>query len=216
MIMFGGSPIIVAVPPILPNRAKLIRYSFGFTSTALHNEMTTGAISSIVVTLSRKAESTASKTHKRINSLPGRCLLIPKTLTADHSNTPVSARIPTITIIPQSSESVGISIQVTISSNSGILCSAARKKITSPAPIMAARALWITSETINPKITMRRTSAIISWALPTGPKSCVSTRKPAGSMDVDVTLSIDSPPSKPSISNVISSSETSSSSRKYR
>lgn len=58
-MIFGGSPMSVAVPPILD--ANIIaRTNFtGFTSNIRAIEMATGVTRNIMVTLSRKAEKNA-------------------------------------------------------------------------------------------------------------------------------------------------------------
>ena len=59
IMMFGGSPISVAVPPTLDARASAIRNGTGSTSSSSAISSVTGARSSTVVTLSRNAEATA-------------------------------------------------------------------------------------------------------------------------------------------------------------
>ena len=59
MMMFGGSPIRVAVPPMLEASASAIRNGTGGTPSRSQTSSVTGAISSTVVTLSSSAEATA-------------------------------------------------------------------------------------------------------------------------------------------------------------
>ena len=59
IIIFGGSPIIVAAPPILENSTSAINNGTGCKSNTLANCMVTGVSKRIVVTLSKNAESTA-------------------------------------------------------------------------------------------------------------------------------------------------------------
>ncbi len=69
IIMFGGSPICVAAPPILENITSAIMSGTGSKSKTLAICMVTGTISKIVVTLSRKAENTAVIVHSITESL---------------------------------------------------------------------------------------------------------------------------------------------------
>ena len=64
--MLGGSPIKVAVPPTLEAKTSGIRRVRGLIFRVTAISMVTGIISSMVVTLSRKAETTAVMTW-RIN-----------------------------------------------------------------------------------------------------------------------------------------------------
>ena len=59
MRMFGGSPISVAVPPMLETRISMITSGIGSMSSASASRNVIGTISSTVVRLSRKAESKA-------------------------------------------------------------------------------------------------------------------------------------------------------------
>ena len=59
MMMFGGSPISVAVPPMLLAITSAIRNGTGEVPSRSQISSVTGATSSTVVTLSRNAESTA-------------------------------------------------------------------------------------------------------------------------------------------------------------
>ncbi len=64
--MFGGSPMSVAVPPILDAIASVIRNGTTSSSNAWHISNVTGAIKSTVVTLSRNAETVAVTTEKHL------------------------------------------------------------------------------------------------------------------------------------------------------
>ena len=55
--MFGGSPISVAVPPMLEAKISANRYGYAGTSSCFTMASVTGTISSTVVTLSRKRTS---------------------------------------------------------------------------------------------------------------------------------------------------------------
>ena len=57
--MLGGSPIKVAVPPTLEAKTSGISRTRGLIFRVTAISMVTGIISSMVVTLSRKAETTA-------------------------------------------------------------------------------------------------------------------------------------------------------------
>ena len=59
--MFGGSPMSVAVPPIFEARISGMRRTMGESPKTRAISMVTGAMRSIVVTLSRKAEAMAVK-----------------------------------------------------------------------------------------------------------------------------------------------------------
>ena len=59
MRMLGGSPMMVAVPPTLLAKVWGIKKARGCTFRVTAISMVTGITSSIVVTLSRKAEITA-------------------------------------------------------------------------------------------------------------------------------------------------------------
>ena len=68
MMILGGSPIIVAVPPTLLNMTSLIKKGMGGTPMSEHISMVTGASRSMVVTLSRKALRTAVAMHSITSS----------------------------------------------------------------------------------------------------------------------------------------------------
>ena len=59
MIIFGGSPMSVAVPPMFEANSSIISSGRGFIAMSSHSESTTGVTSSTVVTLSRKADNAA-------------------------------------------------------------------------------------------------------------------------------------------------------------
>ena len=71
--MLGGSPIKVAVPPTLEAKVSGIRRVRGLIFRVTAISMVTGSTSSMVVTLSRKAEMTAVtiwRTNARTKTLP--------------------------------------------------------------------------------------------------------------------------------------------------
>ena len=59
MMMFGGSPISVAVPPMFDAIISMITSGIGSMSSASASRNVIGTINSTVVRLSRNAESTA-------------------------------------------------------------------------------------------------------------------------------------------------------------
>ena len=59
MMMFGGSPTSVAVPPMFEASTSTMRKGIGSSSSIWAMTSVTGNIRSTVVTLSRKADSTA-------------------------------------------------------------------------------------------------------------------------------------------------------------
>ena len=63
IMMFGGSPIRVAVPPMFDEMICAKRKGYGLTFSADVMCSVTGTVSSTVVTLSRNAENTAVTTH---------------------------------------------------------------------------------------------------------------------------------------------------------
>ena len=87
-MIFGGSPIIVAAPPMLLKRTSGIRKGMGSMLRTLQSSMVTGAINNIVVTLSKKAERTAVSKQRTMLRTRGRPPEILTALTAAHSNRP--------------------------------------------------------------------------------------------------------------------------------
>ena len=85
-----GSPIRVANPPILADITSVITKGNGSNFNCFANSIDTGAISKIVVTLSRKAEHRAVTTASKTTNLNGSPLTSCATLIANHWNTPVS------------------------------------------------------------------------------------------------------------------------------
>ena len=71
MRMFGGSPISVAVPPMLEATISMMISGTGSTSSASASRNVIGTISRIVVTLSRNADSTAVVTRGRARRASG-------------------------------------------------------------------------------------------------------------------------------------------------
>ncbi len=71
IMMLGGSPIIVAVPPMLEANASDINIGMGSILSTLANSNVAGTIKRTVVTLSRKAERNAVIMMSITNSLQG-------------------------------------------------------------------------------------------------------------------------------------------------
>src|SRR4030042_3755340 len=89
IMMFGGSPISVAVPPIFDAMASVMRNGTTSSSSAWQMSNVTGAIRSTVVTLSRNAETTAVTTENIAIIANGFPLATLALLIAIYSNTPV-------------------------------------------------------------------------------------------------------------------------------
>ena len=66
MMMLGGSPIKVAVPPMFDANASAIRNGAALIASRSHTSSVTGAISNTVVTLSSKADANAVTSTSRI------------------------------------------------------------------------------------------------------------------------------------------------------
>jgi hypothetical protein len=65
IMIFGGSPISVAAPPMFEARAWAIINRMGDILKMLNIEIVTGTISNIVVTLSMNMETMAVNVHKQ-------------------------------------------------------------------------------------------------------------------------------------------------------
>ncbi len=72
MMMFGGSPISVAVPPMLEAITSMITSGSGSMSSASASRNVIGTMSRIVVRLSRNAESTAVVSERETTTASGR------------------------------------------------------------------------------------------------------------------------------------------------
>ena len=84
IIMFGGSPISVAVPPMFEARACARINGIGEILNVLNIDTVTGIISNIVVTLSINMETTAVKVQSISISFPRLPLLILVALIPTH------------------------------------------------------------------------------------------------------------------------------------
>lgn len=65
MMMLGGSPTGVAVPPMLACTTIAIRIGTGFRSKSSHNVIVIGAMSRTVVTLSSSIDTKHVMMHKQ-------------------------------------------------------------------------------------------------------------------------------------------------------
>ena len=123
IIRLGGSPIIVAVPPILEAKICKSTKGLGSTSNLLAKNIVTGTTNKIVVTLSKTAEKIAVTIEVKTRILIG----FPRTnwaiFIATHWKTPVSDIISTIIIIPISRKIISkLNPIVSRASSSVIIC----------------------------------------------------------------------------------------------
>mmetsp|Transcript_31506 Transcript_31506/g.74878 ORF Transcript_31506/g.74878 Transcript_31506/m.74878 type:complete len:327 (-) Transcript_31506:724-1704(-) len=192
MMMFGGSPIIVAVPPRFEKIASEMRYARGSMLTSLHSLQVTGQMRRMVVTLSRKAESTAVTRQRRSSSF---VLSPPENLhaiTPVHSKTPVRMVMPTISIMPQRSPRVPWSIQPTTLVRDGARFCIARMIMHIAAPIIAAIVRCSTSVMMRPKTIDMMIPAITTCMGPSQPRECSAIATARGSSESDTTTKISS------------------------
>ncbi len=147
-MMLGGSPISVAVPPMLAASASAMRKGTGGVSICSHTSRVTGAISSTVVTLSSSAEAAAVITSNITMIRKGRPRARFAAQIAAYSNTPVWRTTPTITIIPSSRKTTFQSTPV--SSLKNATCTSTTPSTTiAAAPPSAAATRWIRSVAIS-------------------------------------------------------------------
>mmetsp|Transcript_12431 Transcript_12431/g.46408 ORF Transcript_12431/g.46408 Transcript_12431/m.46408 type:complete len:203 (+) Transcript_12431:2195-2803(+) len=196
MIRFGGSPIMVDVPPMFPKSAIGMSMGLGSISMALHNEIITGPSNSIVLTLSRNALNTQSKSISihvnRHMSIP----LYSMRRTEQNSKTPDRANSATMIIIPQRSANVPWSIHCMISYTDGKRCSSARRNKTAAAPMNAIKVRCTTSVMISANTPISKTSAIQCCNVPTGPIDTTSKDTPNGFGQSVQTCAITLPPER--------------------
>ena len=112
MMMLGGSPTSVAAPPMLDANTSAIRNGTGLMSSRSHTSSVTGAISRIVVTLSRNADAIAVIRTSRIMIRSGEPFARFTDQIAMYSKTPVWRSTPTMIIIPSSRKMTSQSIPV--------------------------------------------------------------------------------------------------------
>ena len=148
MMMFGGSPISVAVPPMLEAIASAIRNGTGVTPSRSQTSRVTGATSSTVVTLSSSADATAVITISITITANGR----PRARLADqiarYSNTPVCLTMLTMIIIPSSRKMTFQSTPVSSLKNA-VFASTTPSSTMTAAPPRAAATRWIRSVAIS-------------------------------------------------------------------
>src|SRR5512137_2708583 len=99
IMMFGGSPMRVAVPPMLEAIASVMRNGTTSSSRAWQMSIVTGAMRSTVVTLSRNADTTAVTVEKIAMIMKGCPFATLALLMAMYSKTPVGFMMLIITII---------------------------------------------------------------------------------------------------------------------
>ena len=106
IMMFGGSPMSVAVPPIFEQRICEIRYGLTSTRSCFVMLNVTGTVKRTVVTLSRSPEQTAVSAESAKSSAMGRALTFLAAQTARKLKSPVSLVMLTMIIMPIKSPSV--------------------------------------------------------------------------------------------------------------
>ena len=112
MMMLGGSPINVAVPPMFDAKASAIRNGAGLIASRSHTSSVTGAISNTVVTLSSRADANAVTSTSRIMMRSGEPRARLAARIAVYSNTPVCRSTLTMIIMPNSKKMTSQSIPV--------------------------------------------------------------------------------------------------------
>jgi hypothetical protein len=156
MMMLGGSPIRVAVPPMLEMIAWLITYILGSRPMPAVSSMMIGMMIRTVVTLSRKADRTAVTMEKRIRIFKGLPWVSSAMRTETIEKKPDFRRMATMDIMPSSSMIVSKSI------NSMAVCSlTTRSTIRIMTPSNAATAL-LTSSKVRATYTRKNTTIGIS------------------------------------------------------
>ena len=143
--MFGGSPICVAVPPMLLNTTSGSRKGIGLIFMMPHSSIVTGAISNMVVTLSRKAEQRAVSMHSAKFSASAFPRDRMNMRMAMNSKKPVVDSIWIMIIMPNRRHSVDESIQPTTVDRSGASNTSAYSSSATNAPMKATMARLITS-----------------------------------------------------------------------
>lgn len=113
MMIFGGSPMSVAAPPTFDARIIGSRSDLAGTCIIFAIDRATGVMRIIVVTLSRRADTTAVTRIKSTSSF----FLFPaesrNICSANHSKTPVSESTQTMIIIPVSRAMTPVSTECT-------------------------------------------------------------------------------------------------------
>ena len=156
IMMLGGSPISVAVPPTLDAMISVMKKGMGLMLSMRQTVNVTGPMSSTVVTLSKKAERTAVINENRIMMIHGLPFASFVDLMARYSKMPEYFTTATNIIMPTSTPSVLKS-----------MCSMPVSKLTMPsrmrttAPASAAVARWTFSETTRAITTTNTTIEMI-------------------------------------------------------
>jgi hypothetical protein len=148
MMMFGGSPTNVEVPPMFDANTSAIRNGATGTSRRSQTRKVTGAMSRTVVTLSRNADATDVTITRSTMTRKGRPLARLVAQIARYSNAPVRLSTDTMSIIPTSRKMTFQSIPASSEKNA---CSASVAPISSmiAAPPRAAATRWIFSVAIR-------------------------------------------------------------------
>ena len=156
IMMLGGSPMRVAVPPMLDARISTMRNGTASIFRVRHSMMVMGPMRRTVVTLSRNAENTAVMTAKATMIFHGSPLHSFADHTATNSNRPDSLTTPTNIIMPHRTPRVLKSMDsMPISKSMTPMMSSAT------APRRAASARWILSETTSAMTTTNTTIEMI-------------------------------------------------------
>ncbi len=100
IIIFGGSPINVAVPPIFEAKTSVIKNGIGSVSNSFAITKVIGIIRTTVVTLSKNADAIAVNAASANSTVFGCPFVAFKRFSAIHLNTPLLLAIFTIIIIP--------------------------------------------------------------------------------------------------------------------
>jgi hypothetical protein len=100
MIILGGSPTSVATPPTSERIASAMRSGIGEMASLSATRIVTGAMRTIVVTLSRNIETNVVTVPKATVSFQGSPRVAFAAATARYSKAPVFPSIATRTIIP--------------------------------------------------------------------------------------------------------------------
>ena len=162
-MMFGGSPMSVAVPPMLEAMISVMKNGTGLSSSILQTVKVTGPISNTVVTLSRNAERTAVIMQNNTMITHGLPFAIFAVRIAMYSNMPEFLTTATNIIMPTKTPSVPKS-----------MCSMPVSKLRIPvrmsttAPASAATVRWTFSEMISANTTMKITIEMICGVVNSG------------------------------------------------
>ena len=154
MMMFGGSPISVAVPPMLDAITSMITSGIASMSSASASRNVIGTIRRTVVRLSRNADSSAVVPASASTTASGRPRESCPALIARYVYTPVVSVRRTMIIIPARSP-------IVLKSIASMACSCSSVWVTtiSPAPRSATLVRSIRSLAITPSATTKMATA---------------------------------------------------------